>query len=170
MRGIDPDAAMYWMLRMLDAGDYPRFVSRRMLIFASEDVGNADPRALEVAVSADAAFRRMGMPEGMFPLAHACLYLASCPKSNAVKRAIEGARQALQDRGALPVPLSLRNAVTPLMRAERYGEATSIRTIEGSCTERAPPDEPRVPFLPAVERGPEKAIAERLARLRQRSS
>ena len=76
MRGSDPDAAIYWMMRMLEAGDDPLFVLRRMMIFASEDVGNADPRALDVAIAADAAFRRMGMPEGMYPLAHAAIYLA----------------------------------------------------------------------------------------------
>ncbi|MCC6558625.1 MAG: replication-associated recombination protein A, partial [Polyangiaceae bacterium] len=83
MRGSDPDAAIYWLMRMIESGDDPIFLLRRMIIFASEDVGNADPRALEVAVAAAAAFRRLGMPEGMYPLAHACLYLASAPKSNA---------------------------------------------------------------------------------------
>ncbi len=122
MRGSDPDAAIYWLLRMLEAGDDPLFVSRRLIIFASEDVGNADPRALMVAMSADQAYRRLGMPEGLFSLAHACLYLASCPKSNAVKRAIEATRASIRDRGALPVPKKLRNAVTQLMKAEGYGE------------------------------------------------
>ncbi len=122
MRGSDPDAAIYWLLRMLDAGDDPLFLSRRLLIFASEDVGNADPRALQVAVSADEALRRVGLPEGVYPLAHACLYLASCPKSNAVKVAIEATRAALAQHGALPVPLKLRNAVTRLMKNEGYGQ------------------------------------------------
>ncbi|HEY4157648.1 MAG TPA: replication-associated recombination protein A, partial [Polyangiaceae bacterium] len=96
LRGSDPDAALYWLLRMQEAGDDPLFLLRRLIIFASEDVGNADPRALEVALNADTAFRRIGMPEGVFPLAHACLYLASCPKSNAVKAAIEGVKAAIQ--------------------------------------------------------------------------
>jgi putative ATPase len=121
MRGSDPDAAVYWMMRMLEAGDDPLFVLRRMLIFASEDVGNADPQALAVAVSADAAFRRLGMPEGLYPLAHACLYLASCPKSNAVGRAFHAARDSIREQGALPVPDKLRNAVTALMKNEGYG-------------------------------------------------
>ena len=77
MRGSDPDASVYWLMRMLEAGDDPLFILRRLMIFASEDVGNADPRALQVAVSADQAFRRMGMPEGIYPIAHACLFLAS---------------------------------------------------------------------------------------------
>ena len=122
MRGSDPDAALYWLLRMLDAGDDPLFLSRRLVIFASEDVGNADPRALAVAVQADEALRRVGLPEGVYPLAHACLYLASCPKSNAVKRAIEAARRAIEAQGALPVPLKLRNAVTSLMKQDGYGK------------------------------------------------
>ena len=92
------------------------------MIFASEDVGNADPRALQVATSADAAFRRMGMPEGIYPVAHACLYLASCPKSAAVKAAIGAARAAIEQHGALPTPKKLRNAVTRLMKDEGYGD------------------------------------------------
>ncbi|MDP9000882.1 MAG: replication-associated recombination protein A, partial [Myxococcota bacterium] len=115
MRGSDPDAAVYWMMRMLEAGDDPLFVSRRMLIFASEDVGNADPHALVVASSADAALRRVGMPEGMYPLAHACIYLATAPKSNACTVAWHRAKELIDKHGSLSVPKKLRNAVTPLM-------------------------------------------------------
>jgi putative ATPase len=122
MRGSDPDAAVYWMMRMLDAGDDPLFVLRRMLIFASEDVGNADPRALLVVGAADEAFRRVGMPEGLFPLTHAATYLACAPKSNAVGGAFGRARKLIEERGSLPVPKKLRNAVTPLMKDEGYGE------------------------------------------------
>src|SRR5690606_24637400 len=111
MRGSDPDAAIYWLMRMLEAGDDPLFLLRRMIIFASEDVGNADPRALQVAVNADAAFRRVGMPEGIYPVAHACLYLASCPKSGSVGRAWQSAQKAVREHGALPTPKKLRNAV-----------------------------------------------------------
>lgn len=121
MRGSDPDAAVYWMMRMLDAGDDPLFVLRRMLIFASEDVGNADPRALMIVNAADEAFRRMGMPEGIYPMAHAAIYLACTPKSNAVKNAWMRARALIEQRGALPVPLKLRNAVTRLMKDDGYG-------------------------------------------------
>jgi putative ATPase len=121
MRGSDPDAAIYWLMRMLEAGDDPAFVLRRLIIFASEDVGNADPRALQVAVNADQAFHRLGMPEGLYPIAHACLYLASCPKSNSVGRAFKAAQAAIEQHGALPVPEKLRNAVTKLMKAEGYG-------------------------------------------------
>ncbi len=121
MRGSDPDAAVYWMMRMLEAGDDPLFVLRRMIIFASEDVGNADPRALLVVTAADEAFRRMGMPEGLYPLTHAALYLACTPKSNAVKNAWQRARALIESHGALPVPMKLRNAVTKLMKEEGYG-------------------------------------------------
>ena len=122
MRGSDPDAAVYWMIRMLEAGEDPLFVLRRMMVFASEDIGMADPRALMIAQSADEAFRRMGMPEGLYPLTHAALYLACAPKSNAVKNAWQRAKALVEEHGALPVPMKLRNAVTSLMKQEGYGE------------------------------------------------
>jgi putative ATPase len=172
MRGSDPDAAIYWLLRMLDAGDDPLFLSRRLLIFASEDVGNADPRALQVAVAADEAFRRVGLPEGVYPLAHACLYLASCPKSNAVKRAIEATRESIAARGALPVPMKLRNAVTQLMRSEGYGQGYRY---PHDFSEGYAPGETYLPDALAgtrlyapTEEGLEKQIRERLARLRSK--
>ena len=121
MRASDPDAAIYWMMRMLEAGDDPLFVSRRMIIFASEDVGDADAQALVVANAADQAFRRLGMPEGIYPLAQAALYLATARKSRAVGDAWQAAKAAIAERGALPVPLGLRNAVTKLMKDEGYG-------------------------------------------------
>jgi putative ATPase len=170
LRGSDPDAALYWLLRMLEAGEDPLFLLRRLLIFASEDVGNADPRALQVAVSADQAFQRMGMPEGIYPLAHACLYLASCPKSAAVKAAIDAARAAIAEHGALPVPKKLRNAVTKLMKEEGYGQGYRYPPdFEGSVV----PGESYLPdaldgrhFYEPTQQGLEQAIAERLARLR----
>jgi putative ATPase len=123
MRGSDPDAAIYWLLRMIEAGDDPLFLLRRMMIFASEDVGNADPRALEVTVAADAAFRRMGMPEGMYPLAQAALYLATAPKSNACGAAWQGAQAAVREHGALPVPLKLS------LRTRRRGRRRRGRDV-----------------------------------------
>lgn len=170
MRGSDPDAALYWMMRMLEAGDDPLFLLRRMLIFASEDVGNADPRAIAVAVAADQSFRRMGMPEGIFPMAHACLYLASCPKSNAVLCAIDAARRSIKERGALPVPKKLRNAVTGLMRDEGYGESYRYpHDFDGGIA----PDETYLPdelvgarFYQPSRQGLEQAIGERLAKIR----
>jgi putative ATPase len=170
MRGSDPDAAVYWMMRMLEAGDDPLFVLRRMMIFASEDVGNADPRGLLVAVAADEAFRRMGMPEGLYPLAHACVYLACAPKSNAVNAAWHRAKALVEEHGALPVPKKLRNAVTGLMRQEGYGEGYKYaHDFEGGVV----PGETYLPdeiagevFYEPTERGEEQRIKARLAAIR----
>jgi putative ATPase len=160
------------MMRMLEAGDDPLFVSRRMLIFASEDVGNADPQAMLVAGAADAALRRVGMPEGMYPLAQACLYLASAPKSNACTVAFTKARELVRERGALAVPKKLRNAVTPLMKQEGYGDGYKYaHAFEGAVV----PGETYLPeelvgtrLYEPTERGEEARIRERLARLRER--
>ncbi len=135
MRGSDPDASVYWLMRMLDAGEDPLFVLRRMLIFASEDVGNADPRALEVAVSADAAFRRLGMPEGIFPIAQCCTYLATAPKSNASYKAWKMAQADVREHGALQVPLKLRNAATDHMKSWGYGDGYRYPHDEGGFSE-----------------------------------
>jgi putative ATPase len=121
MRGSDPDAALYWMTRMVEAGEDPLFIARRMVIFAAEDVGNADPRALQIALAVKDAVDFVGLPEGIIPLAQGVTYLASAPKSNAAYRAMVAAREDARTRGALPVPLHLRNAPTPLMRGLGYG-------------------------------------------------
>jgi putative ATPase len=121
MRGSDPDAAVYWMMRMVEAGEDPLFIARRMIIFAAEDVGNADPRALQVAVAAKDAVHFVGLPEGRIPLAQAATYLASAPKSNASYKAMLGAAADVKQYGPLPVPLHLRNAPTPLMKSLGYG-------------------------------------------------
>jgi putative ATPase len=121
MRGSDVDAALYWMTRMLESGEDPVFVFRRMVIFASEDIGNADPRALGVAVDALHAFQLVGMPEGVLPLTQAVTYLALAPKSNAVLTSYGEARAAVTQEGALPVPMHLRNAPTKLMKSMGYG-------------------------------------------------
>ncbi len=170
MRGSDPDAAVYWMMRMLEAGDEPLFVARRMLIFASEDVGNADPRALLVASSADAVLRRVGMPEGTYALAQACLYLASAPKSNACNVAWHRAKELVDKHGALPVPKKLRNAVTPLMKEEGYGAGYKYaHDFEGAVVsgETYLPDalEGSILYEPA-DRGEEARIRDRLRALR----
>jgi len=122
MRGSDPDAAVYWMTRMIEAGEDPRFVLRRLVIFASEDVGNADPQALGVAVSALQAVELVGLPEGVLPLTQAVVYLALAPKSNTALTTYANARRLVRDRGPLPVPDRLRNAVTSLDRAQGRGE------------------------------------------------
>ncbi len=170
MRGSDPDAAVYWMMRMLSAGEDPLFVSRRMLIFASEDVGNADPQALVVASSADATLRRVGMPEGTYALAQACIHLASAPKSNACNAAWHRAKELVDQHGALPVPKKLRNAVTPLMREEGYGAGYQYaHDFEGGVVagETYLPDELRSTILyEPTDRGEEAAIRARLAVLR----
>ena len=123
LRGSDPDAALYWLMRMLEAGEDPLFIARRMIIFAAEDVGNADPQALQVAVAAKEAFHFVGLPEGKIPLAQATAYLATAPKSNAAYKAMLAAAQDVEEKGALPVPLHLRNAPTQLMKKLGYGAA-----------------------------------------------
>jgi putative ATPase len=122
MRGSDPDAALYWMMRMIEAGEDPLFIARRMVIFAAEDIGNADPQALQVAVAAKDAVHFVGLPEGRIPLAQAVTYLASAPKSNASYKAMLAATEDVQERGAMPVPLHLRNAPTPMMQKLGYGK------------------------------------------------
>jgi putative ATPase len=122
MRGSDPDAALYWMMRMIEAGEDPLFIARRMVIFAAEDIGNADPLALQVAVAAKDAVHFVGLPEGRIPMAQAVTYLASAPKSNASYKAMLAATEDVQERGALPVPFHLRNAPTPLMQKLGYGK------------------------------------------------
>ena len=169
MRGSDPDASLYWMFRMLEAGDDPRFVLRRMIIFASEDIGNADPRALQLAMAADQAFARLGMPEATHTLAHCCTYLAIAPKSNAVYVAWEKAKKAVEQHGSLPVPMHLRNAATKLMKDEGYGKGYRYPHDEGGFAAG-------VTYLPeALEgeryytptsQGLESQIGARLARLR----
>src|SRR5215469_11513818 len=121
VRGSDPDAAVYWLARMLEAGEDPNFVARRLVILASEDVGLADPMALPVAVAAQQAAHFIGLPEALFPLTEAALYLARAPKSNSALRAYRAASEAVRQSGNLPVPLHLRNAVTGLMRSMGYG-------------------------------------------------
>ncbi|MBI4705059.1 MAG: replication-associated recombination protein A [Deltaproteobacteria bacterium] len=170
MRGSDPDAAIYWMMRMLEAGDDPLFVLRRMLIFASEDVGNADPRALSVAVAADEAFRRLGMPEGIYPLAQACLYLASAPKSNASNVAWHRAREAVTEHGSLPVPLKLRNAPTALMKEQGCGEGYRYPHDEPGGVAEGEKYLPELLagacFYEPTDRGYERNIGERLRWIR----
>ena len=121
VRGSDPDAAVYWLARMLESGEDLMFIARRLVILAGEDVGLADPHALPIAVAAQQAAHFVGMPEALFPLTEATLYLATAPKSNSVKRAYGAALDAVQGTRNDPVPLHLRNAVTGLMRGLGYG-------------------------------------------------
>jgi len=122
MRGSDVDAAVYYLARMYEAGEDPRFLARRMVIFAAEDIGLADPRALQMAVAAAEAFDRVGVAEGWIPLSEAACYLALAPKSNASYMAYKRAKEAVEKHGDLPVPVHLRNAPTSLMKELGYGK------------------------------------------------
>jgi len=121
LRGSDPDAALYWLARMIDGGEDAAYIARRLIVFASEDVGNADPRALSMSLDVAHAVERIGLPEGRIPLAQAVTWLATCPKSNASYTAIDAALADVKRHGPLPVPLHLRNARTKEMKAEGYG-------------------------------------------------
>ncbi len=165
LRGSDPDAALYWMMRMIEAGEDPLFIARRMIIFAAEDIGNADPQALQVAVAAKDAFHFVGLPEGKIPLAQAVTYLATAPKSNASYKALLAATQDVEEKGTLPVPLHLRNAPTPLMQKLGYGKDYQYahdfpdHVVE---QEHLPADlKGRKYYLPS-ESGHEKQIKERV--------
>ncbi|MCK5800754.1 MAG: replication-associated recombination protein A [Deltaproteobacteria bacterium] len=169
LRGSDPDAAVYYMARMLEAGEDPRFVLRRMVIFASEDVGNADPQALSVAVAALQAFELMGLPEGTLPMTQAATYLACAPKSNSALTTYAKARAAVYERGSLPVPPRLRNASTSLARAAGHGAAYRYPHdyADHFVPERYLPETlANARFYEPSESGHEGAIAERLAALR----
>lgn len=122
IRGSQPDAALYWMARMLDGGVDPRYIARRLMVIASEDIGNADPRALKLAVNAAEACDRLGLPEGEFALAQAATYIAAAPKSNAVYRAWKSAKDFVRNDQSRAVPLHLRNAPTKLMQEMGYKE------------------------------------------------
>jgi putative ATPase len=171
LRASDPDAALYWAARMLEAGDDPLFLCRRMLIFASEDVGNADPHALPLATATYLTVERIGLPEGRIPIAQAVTYLACAAKSNAAYLAIERARQAVAEHGSLPVPLHLRNAPTGLMKRLGYGRGYEYPhdALDGFVDARNLPEELEAPafYEPGAE-GAEAEIAERLASWRRR--
>jgi putative ATPase len=169
LRGSDPDAAVYYLVRMLESGEEPRFLLRRMVIFASEDVGNADPRALQVAVDALRAFELVGLPEGVLPMTQAATFLATCPKSNSVLTAYANARSAVLERGPLLVPLKLRNAPTPLMKSMGYaGGYRYPHNFEGHYVpEEYLPDELQGSrFYEPSDSGEEARIKERLDSLR----
>ena len=170
LRGSDPDAALYWRARMLAAGEDPLYLARRMVRFASEDVGNADPQALSVALSAMEAFRFLGPPEGELALAQAAVYLATAPKSNRIYAAYGQVREIVASTGSLPVPLHIRNAPTALMKNLGYGRG--YRYDHDFKEALAPQDylpeqlKGRVFYHP-TERGYEKTVAGRLSRWRR---
>lgn len=170
MRGSDCDAALYWMMRMVEAGEDPMFIARRMVIFAAEDVGNADPRALTVATSVKEAVEFVGMPEGVIPLAQGVTYLSSAPKSNASYRAMLAAREDVRKLGALAVPMHIRNAPTPLMKDLGYGSGYRYpHDYEGALTEQdyLPDALLERRYYEPSERGYEARIREYVERARQ---
>jgi putative ATPase len=171
LRGSDVDAALYWAFRMLDAGEDPLFIARRLVIFAAKDVGNADPQALQVSVAAKEALHFVGMPEGFLPLAQAVIYLASAPKSNATLRAAQAVREAISETKTLPVPLHLRGAPTPLMKGLGYGSGYQYpHDAEGGWVEQdyLPEALKGRSFYEPTERGYEAQMAEYLRRLKAR--
>jgi len=174
VRGSDPDAALYWFVRMLDGGADPRYMARRLVRMASEDIGLADPRALRLALDAAEVYERLGSPEGELALAECVVYLAIAPKSNAVYQAYNEVRAFVQQDGTRPVPLHLRNAPTRLMKQLDYGKGYRYAHDEEggfAAGERYLPEgvEPQQPFYRPVERGLEIRIAEKLRELRKRN-
>ncbi len=170
VRGSDPDAALYWMLRMLDGGTDPRYVARRMIRMAVEDVGLADPRALEVAMNAAEVYERLGSPEGELALAECVLYLAVAAKSNAVYVAYGQARAFIQEDGSRPVPMHLRNAPTKLMKGLGYGENYRYAHDEAggyvAGEDYLPEGMERPRWYRPTDRGLEGKIREKLEHLR----
>lgn len=173
VRGSDPDAALYWFVRMLDGGADPRYVARRLVRMAAEDIGLADPRALRLALDAAEVYERLGSPEGELALGECVIYLAVAPKSNAVYKAFNAARAFVKRDGTRPVPLHLRNAPTQLMKSLHYGkdyryahdEPGGFAAGENYWPEgMAPPA-----FYEPVERGLEIRIAEKLRALREQN-
>jgi len=170
LRGSDPDAALYWLCRMLEAGEDPLYIARRMVRFASEDIGNADPDALSIAISAMQAFQFIGLPEGELALAQAAVYLATAPKSNTIYEGYNKVKQAVGKTGTLPVPLHIRNAPTGLMKDLGYGRG--YRYDHNFPDAYAPQEylpeklKGQVYYQP-TERGYEKVIKERLEKWRK---
>ena len=170
VRGSDPDAALYWFVRMLDGGADPRYMGRRLIRMASEDIGLADPRALRLALDAVEVYERLGSPEGELALAECVVYLAVAPKSNAVYKAYNQARAFVKKDGTRPVPMHLRNAPTKLMKELDYGRGYRYAHDEEggfAAGERYLPDGMAEPgFYQPVERGLEIKIADKLRTLR----
>jgi len=170
MRGSDPDAASYWMTRMLEAGEDPIFIVRRMVIFASEDIGNADPQALVVATATLGSVKFVGLPEAVLPMTQCAVYLALAPKSNSALTTYAAARKAVREYGALPVPAKLRNAATGLDKQMGYGKGYKYpHDFAGNyVAETYLPDELEgARFYHPSRSGAEAEMADRLAQLRE---
>ncbi|MBU0813611.1 MAG: replication-associated recombination protein A [Gammaproteobacteria bacterium] len=173
VRGSDPDASLYWFMRMLDGGADPRYMARRLIRMASEDIGLADPRALRLALDAAEVYERLGTPEGELALAECVVYLAMAPKSNAVYKAFNEVKAFIKKDGTRPVPMHLRNAPTKLMKELDYGKGYRYAHDEAdgfAAGEQYLPDGMKSPgFYRPVERGLEIKIAEKLRQLQQRN-
>ena len=173
VRGSDPDAALYWLVRMLDGGAEPKYMARRMIRMAAEDIGLADPRALRLALDAAEVYERLGSPEGELALAECVVYLAVAPKSNAVYKAYNDVRRLIKADGTRPVPLHLRNAPTTLMKDLDYGKAYRYAHDEPdafAAGENYWPDGMTPPKLyEPVERGLEIKIAEKMRALQEKN-
>jgi putative ATPase len=173
VRGSDPDAALYWLVRMLDGGADPRYMARRLVRMASEDIGLADPRALRLALDATEVYERLGSPEGELALAECVVYLAVAPKSNAVYKAYNAARAWVKQDGTRPVPMHLRNAPTQLMKQLDYGKGYRYAHDEeggfAAGENYLPEGMPEPGFYAPVERGLEIKIAQKLRELRARN-
>lgn len=171
VRGSDPDAALYWLVRMLDGGTDPRYLTRRLIRMASEDIGLADPRALRMALDAAEVYERLGSPEGELTLAQCVLYLAVAPKSNAAYKAYNEAKAFVKKDGTRPVPMHLRNAPTALMKSLDHGKGYRYAHDEPgafAAGERYLPDGmPDQAFYRPVERGLEIRIADKLRELKR---
>jgi len=171
MRGSDPDASIYWLGRMLASGEDPLYVARRMVRFATEDVGNADPQALTVALNGMQAYRFLGSPEGELALAQTAVYLATAPKSNAIYQAYGSVREAIEQSGSLETPLHIRNAPTRLMKSWGYGKNYQYAHAYADAIESQTylPDKLKGQiFYQPVARGYEKIIKARLEAWRQK--
>ncbi len=173
VRGSDPDAALYWFMRMLDGGAEPKYMARRLIRMASEDIGLADPRALRMALDAAEVYQRLGSPEGELALAQCVVYLAVAPKSNAVYKAFNEAKAFIKNDGTRPVPLHLRNAPTKLMKTLAYGKDYRYAHNEEdgfAAGENYFPQGMEAPaFYRPVSRGLEIKIAEKLNELKQKN-
>lgn len=173
IRGTDPDAALYWLMRMLDGGCDPLYIARRLVRVASEDIGNADPRSLQMTLNAWEAQERLGSPEGELAIAHAVVYLACAPKSNAVYTASRAAMADARERGSLEVPLHLRNAPTRLMKDLGYGEeyryAHDEEHAHAAGEKYFPDDMSPVKYYHPVPRGLEIRIREKLEEIERRN-
>jgi len=170
LRGSDPDAALYWLARILDGSGDVSQVTRRMVVMASEDIGNADPQALQLALNVALAYERLGSPEGEIPIAHAATYLAAAPKSNAAYAAWNKAKAFVKNSGSLPVPLHLRNAPTKLMQQMGYHEGYRYAHDEpnGYAAGQTyfPEGVARPGWYQPTARGVERRLGERLTWLR----